>query len=115
VAADEVIIPLECHEWAVKGTAYLRGAIAKIRKRANPKLKIMGYLINRFDGRRKLEEVYRDTILESFKGKVFKVHLKNSVKYAETATFKMPITSYLPSSEQAEEYRKLAREILGYG
>jgi chromosome partitioning protein len=75
----------------------------------------MGYLINRFDGRRKLEEVYRDTILESFKGKVFKVHLKNSVKYAETATFKMPITSYLPSSEQAEEYRKLAREILGYG
>ncbi|GAI10675.1 unnamed protein product, partial [marine sediment metagenome] len=56
-----------------------------------------------------------DTILESFKGKVFKVHLKNSVKYAETATLKMPITSYLPSSEQAEEYRKLAREILGYG
>ena len=115
VAADEVIIPLECQEWAVKGTAYLRGAVAKIRKRANPKLKIMGYLINRFDGRRKLEQVYRDTILESFKDKVFKVGLKNSVKYAETATLKKPITIYLPLSEQAEAYRRLAQEILEYG
>jgi chromosome partitioning protein len=115
VAADQVIIPLECQEWAIKGTAYLRGAITKIRKRANPKLKIMGYLINKFAGRRKLEEVYRDTILESFKDKVFKVVLKNSVKYAETATFKKPITTYLPSSEQAEEYRKLAKEIINHG
>ena len=114
VATDEVIIPLECQEWAVKGTAYLRSAITKIRKRANPKLKIMGYLINRFDGRRKLEEVYRETILESFKDKVFKVEFKNSVKYAEAATIKKPITSYLPSSEQAQAYRKLAQEILNH-
>jgi len=115
VAADQVIIPLECQEWAIKGTAYLRSAITKIRKRANPKLKIMGYLINKFAGRRKLEEVYRSSILESFQDKVFKVGLKNSVKYAETATFKKPITIYLPSSEQAEEYRKLAKEIINHG
>ncbi|MEA1965636.1 MAG: ParA family protein [Candidatus Aerophobetes bacterium] len=115
VAADEVIIPLECQEWAVKGTAYLRDTIAKIKKRANPKLKIMGYLINKFAGRRKLEEVYQETITESFKDKVFKIHLKNSVKYAETATFKKPITTYLPSSEQAEAYKKLAQEILNHG
>ena len=115
VAADQIIIPLECQEWAVKGTGHLRSAIAKIRKRANPKLKIMGYLINKFDGRRKLEEVYRDTILESFKDKVFQVTLKNSVKYAETATIRKPITIYLRSSEQAEEYRKLAKEIINHG
>jgi len=115
VAADEVIIPLECQEWAVKGTAHLRSAIAKIRKRANPKLKIMGYLINKFDGRRKLEEVYHEAILESFKDKVFKVGLKNSIKYAEAATLKKPVTIYLPSSEQAEAYRKLAQEIINHG
>ncbi|MCK4523041.1 ParA family protein, partial [Candidatus Aerophobetes bacterium] len=92
-----------------------RGAIAKIRKRANPQLKIMGYLINRYDGRRKLEEVYRDTILESFKDKVFKVELKSSVRYAEAATFKKPITTYLPVSKYAEVYRRLAEEILDYG
>jgi len=115
VAADEVIIPLECQEWAVKGTAYLRGAINKIRKRANPKLEIMGYIINKFVGRRKLEEVYHETVLEGFKDKVFKVELKNSVKYAEAATLKKPITYYLPSSEQAETYRKLAQEIINHG
>jgi len=115
VAAEEVIIPMECQEWAVKGTVYLRAAITKIKRRANPKLKIMGYLINKFVGRRKLEEVWRDTILESFKDKVFEVYLKNSVKYAETATLKKPITTYLPSSKQAEAYRKLAKEILNHG
>jgi len=115
VAADDVIIPLECQEWAVKGTAYLRGAITKIRKRANPKLKIMGYIINKFVGRRKLEEVYHETVLEGFKDKVFNIELKNSVKYAEAVTFRKPITSYLPSSEQAECYRKLAQEIINHG
>ena len=115
VASDEVIIPLECQEWAVKGTAYLRDAITKIKKRANPKLKIMGYLISKLDSRRKLEEVYHDTILESFKDKVFKVSLKNSVKYTEAATFKKPITLYLPSSEQAKVYHKLAQEIINHG
>jgi chromosome partitioning protein len=115
VAADEVIIPLECQEWAVKGTAHLRAAIGKIRKRANPKLKILGYLINRFDGRRKLEEVYRAAILESFKDEVFKVTLKNSIRYAEAATIKKPITTYLPVSVQAETYRRLDKEILNHG
>lgn len=115
VATDEVIIPLECQEWAVKGTAYLRGAITKIRKRANPKLKIMGYLINRYVGRRKLEEIYHENILDSFKDKVFKVELKNSVRYAEATTLKKPINYYLPSSEQAKSYRKLAQEIINHG
>ena len=60
MASDKVIIPLECQEWAVKGTAHLRGAIGKIRKRANPNLTVMGYLINRFVGRRKLEDSQRE-------------------------------------------------------
>ena len=115
VAANKVIIPLECQEWAIKGTAYLRGAITKIKKRANPNLEIMGYLINKYVGRRKLEEVYHENILSNFKDKVFKIELKNSVKYAEAVTFRKPITSYLPSSEQAECYRKLAQEIINHG
>jgi chromosome partitioning protein len=115
VAARQVLIPLECQEWAVKGTAYLRGAIMKIQRRANPKLEILGYLINKYDGRRKLEEIYHENILNSFKEKVFKVELKNSVKYTEASTFKKPINYYLPSSEHAESFRKLAREIINHG
>jgi len=115
VAAKQVIIPLECQEWAVKGTAYLRGAIKKIQKRANPKLEILGYLINKYDGRRKLEEIYHENILESFKELVFKVELKNSVKYTEASTFKKPINYYLPSSDHANSFRKLAKEIISRG
>ena len=115
VAAKQVIIPLECQEWAVKGTAYLRGAIKKIQKRANPKLEILGYIINKYDGRRKLEEIYHENILESFKEKVFKVELKNSVKYTEASTFKKPINYYLPSSDHAKRFRNLAKEIISRG
>lgn len=115
VAAKQVIIPLECQEWAVKGTAYLRGAIKKIQRRANPKLEILGYLINKYDGRRKLEEIYHENILESFKEKVFKVELKNSVKYTEASTFKKPINYYLPSSDHAKSFRNLAKEIISRG
>ena len=115
VAANKVIIPLECQEWAIKGTAYLRGAITKIKKRANPNLEIMGYLINKYVSRRKLEDVYHENILKNFKDKVFNIELKNSVKYAEAVTFRKPITSYLPSSEYAECYRKLAQEIINHG
>jgi len=52
----------------------------------------MGYIINKFVGRRKLEEIYHETVLEGFKDKVFKVELTNSVKYAEATTLK---TDYL--------------------
>ncbi len=111
VASDSVLIPLECSSYAVMSTTDLLDLINKIRKRANPQLKILGFVINRLDARRRIEQDYRDMIRSQFKEKVFKTELKDSAKYAEAVTLKIPISFYQPKSEQAEAYRELLKEI----
>lgn len=111
-ASDEVIIPLEAQDYSVKGTGYVHGVIEKVRRCANPQLSILGYLINRYDGRRRIEQDFR-TIIEKHLGeKVFKQALKDSVKYVEAVTIGKPITYLAPKSEQAQAFREIGKEVL---
>jgi len=112
VAAHGVIIPLECQAWAAKATTLLLELIGKIRRRANPHLKILGYLINKYSMRRRIEEDYRQMLYEQFGEHVFQTTIKDSAKYAEAVSLRKPITHYLPHSEQAEAFRALAKEVL---
>lgn len=114
VASDYVLIPLECSTYAVKSTMFLQELISKVRKRSNPQLQVLGFVINKIDARRRLEQDYRELIKEQFKEKVFKTELKNSVKYAEAVTLKIPISFYQPKSEQAQAYRNLLKEIMNH-
>jgi chromosome partitioning protein len=112
VASDYVVIPMECSSYAVKSTMFLLELIKKIQKRANPELRIMGFVINRIDTRRRIEKDYRDLIRQQYGNKVFATELKNNVQFAEAVTLKIPIGFYKPKSEQAKAYRSLAREII---
>jgi chromosome partitioning protein len=111
VASDYVIIPLECSRYAVKSTMFILDEIERSKKRANPPLEILGFLINRIHTRRRLEQDYRELIREQFGDRVFKTEFKNSVKYAEAVTLGLPVTFYVPKSEQAEAYRDLLKEM----
>jgi chromosome partitioning protein len=112
IASDYALIPLECSTYAVKSTMFLLELINKIKKRANPQLQVLGFVINKIDSRRRVEQDYRDLIREQFGEKVLKTELKNSVKYAEAVTLKIPISFYQPKSQQAEAYRNLIKEII---
>ena len=115
VAADDYIIPLEAAEWATRGSSHLMSAVKKIMKRANRNLNFLGYIINRFDGRRRLEQDYLDSLREVFKDKIFKSVIKDSVKYSQSITEKkLPITMYMPTSEYAEAIRSLTKEITNH-
>jgi len=111
-ASDSVLIPLECSSYAVKSTGFLLELVNKVKKRVNPQLKILGFVINKLDARRRVEQDFRDMIRHNFGDKVFKTELKDSAKYAEAVTLKIPISFYQPKSEQAEAYRELLKEIL---
>lgn len=111
-ASDYVLIPLECGSYAVKSTTFLLDLINKVRKRANPQLKILGFVINKLDTRRTVERDYRDMIRQQFQSKVFNTELKDSAKYVEAAALKIPISFYQPKSEQAQAYRELLKEML---
>jgi chromosome partitioning protein len=112
VAADGVIIPVECQEWAARGTTYVLNMIGKLQRRANPQLNLLGYVINKYDARRKLEESYKEVLLERCGSEVFQTIIRNSVKYPESVSTRRPLTIYQPGSNQAETFRQLAREIL---
>jgi len=111
-AAHGVIIPLEAQDYSVKGTGNIHSLIQKVKKRANPGLKIFGYIINRYDGRRRIEQDFKAMIQKHLGQKVFKQTLKDSVKYVESVTLGKPITHFAKKSEQAEAFRQIAKEVL---
>lgn len=111
-ASEGVIIPLEAQDYSVKGTGYVHGVIEKVRKRANPNLTILGYIINRYDGRRRIEQDFRAMIEGHLGERVFKQVLKDSVRYVEAVTLGKPITYLAPKSEQAQTFRQIAKEVL---
>jgi chromosome partitioning protein len=111
VASDHVIIPMECSGYAVKSTLYLLELLIRIRKRANPNLGMLGFVINKLNPTRTIEQTYLRLIKEKFKPRVFQTEIRNSVKYLEATSARKPITHYQPRSEQAEHYRQLLKEI----
>jgi chromosome partitioning protein len=111
-ASEGVIIPLEAQDYSIKGTGNLHAVIEKVRKRANPRLEILGYVINRYDGRRKIEQDFKLMIERHLGERVFRQVLKDSVTYVEAVTLGRPITYFAPRSEQAEAFRNIGREVL---
>ena len=111
-ALDGVIIPLEAQDYSVKGTGGMHRIIQQVRKRANPRLKILGYIINRYDGRRRIEQDFKVMIENHLEGKVFRQVLKDSVRYVESVTLGKPITQLCPKSDQAKALRQIAKEVL---
>ena len=111
-ASDGIVVPLEAQDYSVKGTGYIHGLIQRVKRRANPNLKIFGYVINRYDGRRRIERDFR-AMIENHLGKlVFSQVLKDSVLYVESVTLGRPITHLAPKSEQAEAFERLGAEVL---
>ena len=90
----------------------MHGVIEKVRKRANPGLRILCYIINRYDGRRRIEQDFRAMIENHLGERVFRQVLKDSVRYVEAVTLGKPITYLAPKSEQAEVFRQIGKEVL---
>ena len=111
VGAEGLLIPIECQRWAVKGSTQLLAYVEKVKRRANPDLVVLGFVINKYTPRRKVETSYREILRKHYEKKVFKTEFRNHVQYTEAATYGKPITVYLPNSEEAEAYRRFAQEI----
>ena len=114
VAANGLLVPIECQEWAVKGSSQLESYVEKVKQRANPSLEILGFVINKYDSRRSIETTYNQVLREKYPDKIFKTEIHNNVQYTEAATAKKPINYYLPGSKQAVAFREFIKEILAY-
>jgi chromosome partitioning protein len=87
----------------------------RVQQRANPKLKMLGIVINRFNARRKLEVLYYRILHENFAVRLFGTVFRDHVPYVEAVTSKLPITSYQPGSPQAQACREFAKAVIARG
>lgn len=112
MAADAVVVPIQCEFFALEGISELMDTIDRIRESFNHPLEIAGILLTMYDDRTNLTRQVAADLREFFQDEVFKTIIPRSVKLAEAPSFGKPILSYDPRSKGAESYIQLAKEIL---
>lgn len=110
--ADSILIPLACEFFSLRGVALLMDTIEKVQDRLNPDLKILGILATMFDPRTLHTREVRQRVIEAFGDLVFEAVINRTVRFPETTVAGEPITSWAPTSNGAEAYRMLAREVI---
>jgi chromosome partitioning protein len=115
VAADDVIIPLQCEYFAMEGLGHLLNTIRLIKARLNPPLSMAGILLTMFDTRNRLSHLVADDVRKHFGDKVFKTIIHRNVRLSESPSHGLPIMLYDIKSRGALSYLELAKEILSNG
>ena len=112
VAADRVLIPIQCEFFALEGISQLMDTIDEIREGFDHPLKIEGILLTMYDERTNLTRQVADDLKEFFNEEVLTTVIPRSIRLAEAPSYGKPILMYDPRSRGAESYIKLAKEIL---
>jgi chromosome partitioning protein len=112
VAASHILIPIQSSFLCLEGTDDLIETIDKVKKVANPSLKILGILITLHDQRTNISRDVVKRIRKVFGDLVFKTLISKSVKLEESPAYKESIFTYAPNSVGALQYRKIAEEII---
>lgn len=114
-AAHGVIIPLATEFFALRGVAILEDIIGKVKEGLNPALQLDGILATMVDGRTLHSKEVLDRLKEAFGEKLFKSVVHRTVKFPDATVAQAPITTFAPSSDAAEVYRSVAKELVARG
>lgn len=114
VAADSVLVPVQCEYMALEGVSELRDTLQRIQRSLNPKLEIEGILLTMYDERTSLAKQVRDDLRQFFGDQVFKTLIPRNVRLAEAPSYGQPIFLYDPHCRGAESYLELAKEVIGH-
>jgi len=112
VAVKETFIPLQVEFFALQGISRLLETIGVVKDRLNESLKVTGIVLCMYDVRRRLSKEIEEKIRGYFKGEVFKTVIRENVSLAESPSYGQSIFEYAPRSHGAEDYLKLAREVI---
>jgi chromosome partitioning protein len=112
IAADSVLVPIQCEFFALEGISELMDTIERIRESFHHPLEVEGILLTMFDDRTNLTRQVSNDLRDFFKDQVFKTVIPRSIRLAEAPSFGKSILTYDPRSRGAESYIQLAKEIL---
>jgi chromosome partitioning protein len=112
VAAQSVLIPMQCEYYALEGLSDLVGTIKRVRANLNPSLEIAGLLRTMFDARNTLALQVSEQLEAHFGEKVYRSVVPRNVRLAEAPSYGTPAVLWDPDSKGAQAYLALAEEVL---
>ncbi len=112
VAADSVLIPIQCEFFALEGISQLMDTVDRVRESFSRSLQIEGILLTMYDERTNLARQVAEDLKDFFTDQVLTTVIPRSIRLAEAPSYGKPILMYDPRSRGAESYIKLAKEIL---
>lgn len=115
IAANSLIIPIQCEYYALEGVAKLLESMQMVKRRMNPELEIFGVLMTMFDSRTTLSKQVVDEVQEYFGKKMFKTIIPRNVKVSEAPSHGLPVVKYARVSKGSLAYMKLAKEVVARG
>ncbi len=115
VAADKVVIPLQCEYFALEGLTQLMKSIDMIRDSLNPKLELAGIIFTMFDSRTRLANDVVAEVKKFYPDKVYETIIPRNVRLSEAPSYSVPINLYDKLCVGAKSYEKLAKELLSRG
>nr|WP_050749680.1 AAA family ATPase [Slackia heliotrinireducens] len=115
VAADKLLIPIQCEFYALEGVTKLLDSMKRVKNYLNPSLDIFGVLLTMSDRRTTLSKQVASEVRKYFPKTVFEVEIPRTVKISEAPSYGMPITQYDPNGKGALAYKTLAQEVIRRG
>jgi chromosome partitioning protein len=115
VAANSLLIPVQCEYYALEGLGQLLDTVALVQRHLNRDLTIVGFLMTMHDSRTNLSQQVIEDVRNHYGDKVFKTVIPRNVTLSEAPSFGMPIIQYDPKSRGAIAYEELAKEVLERG
>ena len=115
VAADSLLIPIQCEFYALEGVTKLLESMKMVKARLNPDLDVFGVVMTMYDARTTLSKQVVEEVTKYFGRKVFKTIIPRNVKLSEAPSHGLPITMYAHVSKGSLAYMKLAKEVTRRG
>jgi len=112
VAADSVLVPMQCEYYALEGLSSLLATIRRVKAVLNPGLELMGVVLTMFDSRNRLSHEISLEVNKHFPEHVFQTVIPRNVRISESPSHGLAVIEHDPKSVGAEAYRLLARELL---
>lgn len=115
VAADTVLVPIQCEYYALEGLSQVLKTINLVKKKMNPALELEGVVFTMYDARTNLSLEVVENVKTNLNENIYKTIIPRNVRLAEAPSHGMPINLYDSKSSGAESYRLLAAEVISRG